>query len=71
MNNIYCKISEDGITEFFKILSFLSVAQFNPYSARAVCVDGDGNITTPSIEQIIVIKSTEIPDNDFELLKDY
>lgn len=61
MNNIYCKTIEDGITDFFQVISFLSVAQFHPYSVRAICLDMHGNLSTPAVEQITIVSKDDIP----------
>lgn len=70
MNNIYCKIIEDGITEFFQVISFLSVAQFHPYPARAVCLDMRGNLSTPAVEQITIVTKDDMPDEYYNTVID-
>ena len=57
MDRIFCVCDNSGIKINLEVLSFITVDQYRPYSVRAVCVDSFGNVTTPSIEQIIVIKN--------------
>ena len=60
--SIFCIIKEDGVTEYFKVIGFISVAQFHPHPARAVCVDMHGMVSTPSIKQITVVREQDIPE---------
>jgi len=55
MNNQrkYCKLIETG--EPLEILEFTIVPNYAPYVVRAICVNANGEITTPSISEILMV----------------
>lgn len=57
MDKKYCVKIDDGVKEYLEIVSFVSCQQYSPYSLRAICVDAQGNISAPSIEQIRIISA--------------